>query len=180
MAMPLSKGRLCADRLIAWLAPFCHRIEVAGSIRRERQEVGDVDLVAIPRRIVETDMFGTQTGSRNLAAEEILARVTRDGWSVTKSGQDHISWMAKSIQVDIWFTHPWAWGTVLLCRTGSAQHNIWLAEKAKSKGGHWNPHHGLRLPGQTVVISETEDSIYHALGIIPIAPHARERGRLPA
>lgn len=180
MTMPLSKGRLCADRLTGWLGPFCERIEVAGSIRRGRPEVGDVDLVAIPKVLEDADMFGTVTGRRNLAAEAIRARVQKEGWTLSKDGADHLSWLAKTIQVDLWFATPRTWGSVLLCRTGSAQHNIWLAERAKAKGGHWNPHHGLRIPGQAHVVSETEDAIYQALEIAPIAPHARERGLLPA
>ena len=180
MAMSLQKGRLCSQRLIDWLTPFCVQIEVAGSIRRDRPEVGDVDLVVIPKLVVESDLFGVVTGSRNLASEAILVRAGRESWTILKDGAAHISWSSQSIQVDLWFTTILHWGSVLMCRTGSVQHNIWIAERAKAMGGHWAPHQGLRLPGRAHLVSETEDEIYCALGIAPIAPHARERGVLPA
>lgn len=46
---PLAEMRATADRLVAELAPFCERIEIAGSIRRQRPQCADVELVAIPK-----------------------------------------------------------------------------------------------------------------------------------
>ena len=171
--MPLSKGQLCADRLIAWLNPFCERIEVAGSIRRGRPEVGDVDLVCIPRVMEEMDMFGTVVNRRNLTLEEIRRRCAKEGWCGGPEGSNYVQWTAGGIQVDLWFTTPKEWTSVLLCRTGSARHNIWLAELAKASGGHWNPHHGLRLQSG-LVDAHDEAAIYSALGVVFIPPRERD------
>lgn len=47
--VPLVEARALADDLVGLLEPFAERIEVAGSVRRERPDVGDLELVAIPR-----------------------------------------------------------------------------------------------------------------------------------
>lgn len=59
-ALPLQLGIMAAERLRAELEPFCERIAIAGSIRREKSVVGDIELVAIPRidRDEQRDLFG--------------------------------------------------------------------------------------------------------------------------
>ncbi len=48
-AIPLALARKAAQKLLAQLEPHCERIEIAGSIRREKEEIGDIELVAIPK-----------------------------------------------------------------------------------------------------------------------------------
>jgi DNA polymerase/3'-5' exonuclease PolX len=63
--------------------------------------------------------------------------------------------------------------TRMLCRTGSKEHNIWLAQRAQDRGGHWNPYEGLKLHGK-LVKAEIEEDIYRALGVPWIEPKNRE------
>jgi DNA polymerase (family 10) len=53
---------------------------------------------------------------------------------------------------------------VVVCRTGSREHNIMLASIAKSLGLHWNPQEGV-FRGEELIASETEESIFSALGL---------------
>lgn len=175
--MNLIYAQRCAEKLINWLMPFCEKIQVAGSIRRERQTVGDVDLVVIPKLRTEKDLLGTITGHQNLVADEVRRRAAEERWTILKDGPAYLVWMARTVQVDIWFATRATWGTVLMCRTGSKEHNIWLASRAGEMGGHWNPHHGLTI-GQTTA-SETEESIYQLAGVPFIEPGRREAGQLP-
>lgn len=74
--------RSVADQVLAELlpalAPCCHRLEVAGSYRRGRSEVGDVELVFVPvMRQVRTDLFGGLTEVDTVA--ERLAGLVREG-----------------------------------------------------------------------------------------------------
>ncbi len=46
---PLAEGEAIASALVADLEPYCARIQVAGSIRRRKEMVGDIEIVAIPR-----------------------------------------------------------------------------------------------------------------------------------
>jgi DNA polymerase/3'-5' exonuclease PolX len=114
--MIASDARDIAERIVTALAPACHRIEIAGSLRRRRPEVGDIDLVLIPRSRV---------------ALEILIRELY-GRKPEKSGEHYL--MLKSfdgIQVDLYLATPATWATLLLIRTGSKAHNITLCQRAR-------------------------------------------------
>ena len=55
----LAEAQEVADALIAELSRYCERIEIAGSLRRGKAEVGDLELVAVPKW--ELDFFGSPT-----------------------------------------------------------------------------------------------------------------------
>lgn len=175
--MTLVYAQRCADRLLDWLMPYCELVRVAGSIRRGRPEPNDIDLVAIPKIDFERDLLGQPVRTRNLAENAIRMRAGEEHWELGKCGPQYMVWVAKGVQVDLWFATPGTWGTLLLCRTGSKEHNIWLAQRAKVAGGHWNPHHGLTIHGGTVGAMEVD--IYEALGLQYIEPENREAGKLP-
>ena len=56
--MTLLTAQRYAAKIVEWLAPFCEHIEIVGSIRRERPECGDVDLVCIPKVRAVKDLVG--------------------------------------------------------------------------------------------------------------------------
>jgi DNA polymerase (family X) len=165
----------CAERLIAWLTPHCERIHIAGSIRRKCSDIGDVDLVCIPKIQPFLDLFGAPMTPRNLTAHEIKRRCLAEAWLIIKAGPTYLVFEGGGVQVDLWFCTEETWGTVLMCRTGSKEHNIWLAGLARKRGGHWDPHHGLLLPGHRGQFSRTETEIYTAIGVGFIPPEARDR-----
>lgn len=171
--MTLPYAQKCAERIAGWLGPFTERIEIAGSIRRERPECGDIDLVCVPQVDVLRDMLGQETERVNRCAAEIYRRAKADGWTIEKTGDQYLVFNARGVQVDVWFTTPECFGTVWLCRTGSKEHNIALAKRALDLGGRWNAHHGVMLPGKHTRAT-TEADIYTALGLPFIAPAARE------
>jgi DNA polymerase (family 10) len=177
--MKLDFAQRCADKLVAWLTPHCNEIQVAGSIRRGRAEVGDIDLVVIPWTKPIVDLLGNQLGVHNVTADEIRRRIAEEKWQLDKDGPAYMVWRAataQGIQVDLWFATRETWGSVLMCRTGSKEHNIWLASRAKRMGGHWHPHRGIFLGGR--VVGETEEEIYQFAGVPFIPPERREAGYL--
>src|SRR5437879_3251534 len=59
----LTHARAIADDLIEKITPLCERCEIAGSIRRQKAEVGDIEIVAVPRWIEvpdPDDLFGAK------------------------------------------------------------------------------------------------------------------------
>ena len=169
----LSKAQRIAAHVVGELRPFCKRIEIAGSIRRQRPEVGDIDLVIEP-----SDRPG------------IERRVTAK-CKLEKCGEQYLlARMPDGTQLDVWFSHtprevrqgeffsgadvkPDNFGCLLLSRTGSTTHNIMLCERAKKLGRNFNPSWGV-YQGGICVASATEAAIYHALGLEFIEPTARE------
>jgi DNA polymerase (family 10) len=173
MTLTLDNARQLAERIVAALAPFCERIDIAGSIRRARPVCGDIDIVCLPR-----------PGR----AADLESRCTQRGRIVKRGTQYMLVELRGGIQLDLWFSHaatgdffraePCNHGMLLLARTGSAAHNIHLAARAKKMGLHFHPHRGILRgagEGAQVVASETEEGVFRALGLDFIAPERRER-----
>jgi DNA polymerase (family 10) len=195
-SMPLERAERYARKLVEWLEPYCERIRVAGSIRRRRPVCNDVDIVCIPKSTERRDLLGEVIGRTNHCWEFLRAYVRDNARRVSQlevsprfiSGGDaegkQVIIDLPKCQLDLWFATPATWGTRLLCRTGSKEHNIWLCERANARGLHWNPYEGLtRAPEGLArqggaVVCNTEEEIYEALGLQWIQPENRELGWL--
>ena len=73
--MPLARARAFAEKIVVELAPFCAQIEIAGSIRRQRPDCGDVDIVCLPRDA--TAVRSPRSDNRPMTAE---AEATEKAW----------------------------------------------------------------------------------------------------
>src|SRR5574341_303735 len=107
---------LIAEKVIERLRPFCERIEIAGSLRRLRPEVGDIEIVAVPKSY-DLDLFGVATPNHSLDSVDWkeYGKFLLGGHKYKKI------WLHEEIQLDLFIvTHPAQWGTVFLIRTGSA------------------------------------------------------------
>jgi len=177
--MNLITAQRYAEKILTWLMPHCERIQVAGSVRRARPECADIDLVVIPRLDVTRDMFGTVLTTRNVTWCFLCNYIAQSNgtakWLAGQENEHGKNWLLQlpKCQCDIFTATPDTWGTVLLCRTGSKEHNIWLASRVKASGGHWHPAEYLRLGGKTHDV-RTEESIYAACGLPYIEPADRE------
>ena len=146
----LSRAQRVAEAVVEQLRPYCQRIEIAGSIRRKKHWVNDIDLVLIPK-----DQWNLHAVLTNLGDGKLMM-----------SGPKIVRVMLGSIQVDVYFADETTWATLLLIRTGSAQNNIRLATLAKRRG--WRlaaSGDGLfNMKGERIA-GDTEESIYAALGL---------------
>lgn len=175
--MNLAQAQKYAAHFVQWLAPYCDRIEIAGSIRRERPVCGDVDLVCIPKTEITRDLLGV-TGARNLLWEFLRAYVA-SGKAKFQSGGDQPGKFAILIlpkcQLDVYFATESTWGSILIQRTGSKEHNIWLATRARARGREWKPYEGLYDPEENHMAHfREEQDLYAALGLEMIEPKNRE------
>jgi DNA polymerase (family 10) len=169
--MKLVQAQRLAQKITSELLPFCQKIEIAGSVRRERAEVHDLDLVLIPKN----------------GLSPIIARMMRKCSPVTGGrlfdSRTLTYKMAHGFQIDLFVAHaeivdlvsttPSNWGAVYLCRTGSVQHNVQLCSRAHAKGLKFAPYRGI-IDGAQVIAGSTEEEIYSALGLVWRAPSARE------
>ncbi|MDM8553490.1 hypothetical protein QUF75_02030 [Desulfococcaceae bacterium HSG7] len=131
------KAKLAADELKKALSPGCHRIEIAGSVRRLQKTCGDVELVCIPR--YDTDMFGIEDeflptkldhvlfGMRQNA--QLLSHPFKDGG---KFKQFHVK--KYNINLDLFITNRACWGVIFALRTGSAEYSQRIVT-ARTAGG---------------------------------------------
>lgn len=151
-----------AERLAAILEPCCERIAIAGSIRRKRPQVKDIDLVLIPSNI-------SALGITLLRHGEILNKKRLD--SKTRI----IKYRFHGIPVEIYIANAHTWPMLLLVRTGSASHNQMLAMRARAMGLRFKANGEGILDGEGRRVSgETEESIFEALGLEWVPPGERE------
>lgn len=134
------KAALAADELLAKLSPVCERIEIAGSIRRKKETVKDIELVAIPRIDIIKDLFGHVINrisllDRRLFKGDLKPRLKADG-SLQGIGDKAKFYLEPNLQipVDLFVTTEECWGVIFLLRTGSAQFNLRLIKHMKSIG----------------------------------------------
>lgn len=156
--MKLEEAKKIADEVVAHLSPFCKRIEVAGSIRRKRPIVGDVDIVLIP-----SDLWNI---NREILA---LGPVKMSGMKIQRVES------YKGIPIDIYFATDESWATLLLIRIGSKENNIRLCSLAKKRWWRLAANgDGLFNEKGERIAGDTEASIFEALGLAYQPPEARE------
>ena len=155
----LAEAKSIAERVIAALSPHCDRIEIAGSIRREKPVVHDIDVVLIPKPEEEL-LFN--------AALCRLGSMEVDGPKLKRIR------LPENISVDIYLADPSTWAILLLIRTGSAESNVRLSSLARSKGWRLKASgEGLFDEDGTRIAGDTEKSIYEALGMQYQEPNER-------
>ncbi|GAA0913827.1 DNA polymerase/3'-5' exonuclease PolX [Nonomuraea longicatena] len=145
-----------AEQVIASLAGQAERIAYAGSLRRMKDTIGDIDVLAVaPVEIMET--FKAQP-----YVEEIVAAGDKKTSVRTKTG----------VQVDLRVVPAESWGAAMQYFTGSKEHNVAIREIAVKKG--WKlSEYGL-FEGERVIAAASEEEIYAALGMQYVPPPLRE------
>ncbi|MGW6914614.1 DNA polymerase/3'-5' exonuclease PolX [Kitasatospora sp. NPDC054939] len=158
-----------AEQIVAALSavPGCTRCAYAGSLRRMRETVGDIDVLAT-----------AEDSAPLMAALTALPYVAE----VIASGPTKTSVRtAKGLQVDLRVVPEEDWGAALLYFTGSKAHNIKLRTMAVRAGLKLSEYGLFDAASGAKVVSATEDEVYAALGMPWIAPPLREdRGEVEA
>jgi DNA polymerase (family 10) len=149
-----------AEVLAAWLrdSKAVEEVTPAGSLRRGRETVGDLDLLVTGRDPASiADHFVKFPG-----IADILAK-----------GEDKVSVKLKNdLQVDVRMLDRSAYGAALMYFTGSKEHNVALRDRAKRHGWKLNEY-GL-FHGDELLASRTEEEVYAKLGLPWIPPELRE------
>lgn len=154
--MELERAQAIAAALVKELEPCCQRMTMAGSIRRERPLVKDIDLVLIP----------ANQGQLAVKFHEMGCRF---------GGPKHQRLQYKGANVDIYIATEDTWPMLLLVRTGSAAFNRDLAIRAKAKSLHFAADGRGVLKGDQRVAWRSEEEIFGALGLPYIEPSRRDR-----
>lgn len=139
---------------------MCIRIELVGSIRRQKAAVGDIDFV-----VVATDTNWTKIASSFKKLNIICAGNQLIKVNCPIGGE--------LFQADFYRAYDNNFGIQQLIRTGSAEHNTWLASYAISKSYRLKYSDGLVKDGQ-VVAGKTEESVFESLGLSCPKPEERE------
>jgi DNA polymerase/3'-5' exonuclease PolX len=141
--VPLAEAYAIATDLRGRLRPGCHRIEIAGSIRRERPDVGDIELVAEPILRPERNLFDEQIGQISVLDEWIgvclTAGILERHPDDPKDGERYkkLVHRASGLQLDLFIVRePATFGVLFAIRTGPARYSQWLVTYARRQGFH--------------------------------------------
>lgn len=133
--IPYAKALTKAESLLTLLQPACERIEIAGSLRRQKAEIGDIELVAIARRSPILDMFGQASGSTcDVAALLECEGIPRIKQGRKVDGERLKGFMWEGMGVDLFLCEQATWAMCLLIRTGSKAYSQWFMTPRR-KGG---------------------------------------------
>ena len=158
-----------AQKIIAHLKGVAgvDKITPAGSLRRGRETVGDLDMLVTGK--------GCQEGSPHL--RKIISHILKfEGIeTVLGEGENKVSFkLASGMQVDVRLLAPESYGSALLYFTGSKSHNVSLRQRAIKMGYSLNEYVLSREKDGKFVASKTELEIYKKLGLEYIPPELRE------
>ena len=175
-----------AGKLVAALSPGCERIEIAGSIRRGRPDVGDIELVAIPRIEQIRDGFFDLAALDRLevmidaliADSEISPHPTDPKRGERYAKLLHVE---SGLQLDLFMSSRESYGLILLIRTGPADYSRRFVTDIRPLGWHvagGSLHRGSETcsPFRTCepVPTPEEKDVYTAIGHPWVDPRARD------
>lgn len=167
-----------AQEILTILAelPGVTNTAVAGSLRRMKESIGDIDLLVAADESAATAIMDTFV---HLPQVESIS-----GHGPTKSSVT----LVNGLQVDLRVLPAARWGTLLSYFTGSKDHNVRLRELALKQGLSLNEHAFTPTDGRAEILCATEEEVYQTLGLPYILPTLREdwgeieaarNGRLP-
>ena len=170
---PLARARSVAAALQLAFSPYVERIEIAGSIRRGREDVGDIELLYVPRLSEPpADLFGTPVGepedaldgamNRQMKMGEMAKRPNKDGHFTYGPKNKLLIHRASGIPVDLFRTDQANWGMAMVVRTGPAAFNVQLMARFKTLGMAGHAYAGVTYNGAEVDCPTEREVFRHA------------------
>jgi DNA polymerase (family 10) len=158
----MSEALDVAEQLLERLRtiPGVARADYAGSLRRCRDTIGDVDLLVASDRPFDVMEAFTSFG----LVERVLARGDSKSAILTRAG----------LQVDLRVIPLEAWGAAMIYFTGSKAHNVRIREMAVRKNLKLNEYGLFSVDGGDAIAARTEAEVYERLGLPYIEPALRE------
>ena len=181
--MELTRARAIAERLKALLAAACERINmdgsdqpaiiIAGSTRRLKPDVGDIELLCIPKYIAGVDMLDAKIQTL-IQLGTLDFRRNRLGSKVYGKKNKILVHVESGIGLDVFSTDAECWPVALVVRTGGKTTNQRIASAAIRKGWHLKAYgSGFSTP-QGDVVCRSERDVFDFVDLRYLEPWERE------
>ncbi|MDP2662775.1 MAG: hypothetical protein Q8R28_18830, partial [Dehalococcoidia bacterium] len=186
--IPLADALLVANGLRTNLAPSSEYMVIAGSIRRRRPDIGDIELLYVPRfePIGQSNLFGKMEMAdlvdvelRRMMTQGVLGkRLNVNGNPIGYGDRNKaLVHVASGIGVDIFSTTAEYWGMALVVRTGPAEWNQAMMTAFLRRGMQGHAYAGVSRGGKEIECP-TEESVFALLGLPYLEPWERTPERL--
>ncbi len=174
--VPYAEAVKSANELVEILEPHFERLEIAGSLRRKKNLIGDIELVGILKK-TKTGLFDF---SETTPVEVIFALMGELRYQPIKAGNKYIQFVSQGkpgkLSVDLFLCHSATWGCIIMVRTGSAEFSRKMVTKV-SHGG-WCPDDMRFLDGRLLregdlLNTPEETDVFRELGMAYVIPENR-------
>ena len=167
--MELEKAKAIAEDMKCCLGVACARVEIAGSIRRQKPQVGDIELLVIPMANYLDKILN------DLMMQGILAmRLNKRGSRVYGPKNKLMVHLPSGFGVDIFSTNEECWWVSLVVRTGGKETNKRIAMAAIRRGWHLKAYgSGFSTPDGDIVC-KSEREVFEKVGLRYLEPWERE------
>ncbi|MFH1770332.1 MAG: hypothetical protein ABH828_02125 [archaeon] len=159
--MKYEKAKRIGEEVLDKIKPYIDKGIIAGSVRRNKSECHDVDLVIIPKR--------------EFMVLERIKEVLKQYGKIEKDGQEIIivKDVENDVQVDCYIANDKNYEVILLIRTGSKEHNIKLAQTAIKQDKSLKFGVGLIDKETGKILANTEKGIFEELEMEYVEPVKR-------
>lgn len=182
---PNATGMRVAAELCRALKPACERLVVAGSLRRRRPTIGDVEILYISRTETRPDPADLFRNVQVILVDEVIAtlenagvlerRTNTKGSEMFGEKNKLMRHRATGLPVDLFATSEASWWNYLVCRTGPAESNTRIATLAREKGYQWGPYSPgfTHLGNGRITRMKSEEAVFQFVGIPYLPPDQR-------
>lgn len=185
---PFAEAMRVASYLQSSLAPYCERIKICGSLRRQKREVGDIEILYVSKPGVrQVDLLMTESYGEAekhldfmLYKGDLSKRPNKNGicaWGEKNKLAVHV---ASRIPVDLFATTQDCWWNSLVCRTGGKENNLLITTTAQRHGWSFEAYGAgfreTRPHGHGVTFHQTtsERDVFEFLGLPWLEPEYRK------
>lgn len=166
--IPLAEAQAIANDVITQLGPHCSRLQVAGSIRRQRPTIGDIEVVCLPLPYDASPLFAsgiaTVVNQWEKVRGELPCRYTQRR-------------LPCGMKLDLFMPDPLGYGLQLAIRTGSADWCRTVLAPAWVRAGFHSAGGVLRREDCSVAPTPDERSLFELIGLRWTEPRDREVAR---
>lgn len=173
-----------AQKFIAFLERHCTRIVIAGSLRRQKLFVSDIEILYISKSsfaVDPTDLFGARAAvqAADLALDALLEsgtiarRANKNGYFTWGTRNKLAVHVASGIPVDFFETTEANWWNALVVRTGPSDSNVRIASEAKARDWDWHAYGDGFTRGREHKIVKSEREVFEHVGLPYLEPSAR-------
>lgn len=169
--MTLEYAEYLAGHLVKRVSPFLKRVEIAGSIRRRRATVGDIELVVQP--VMNADLF---SDAASPVLDPLRLELSKIGRMV-KGGDRYIRvHLTKPDQyADLFIVWPpAAWGSIFAIRTGPADLGKYIVTKCQENGIIHRDGYAMSMDTGDVIPTDTEEQFFALAGLQCPPPEHRD------